>query len=108
MQIGLKAERAAFTNAPLALSLALPSLASFRLLSTLAPLPLVSLRRSARAGLKVVLSLSDSCARLRRVTRAGKKKVHGPVYTLAVRDCENCANAGKNAVIGNATADRRA
>lgn len=57
MQIGLKAERAAFTNAPLALSLPSPVLSSVLHVSS-----------SARVDLKAVLSLSESCSRLRRVT----------------------------------------
>lgn len=70
MQIGLKAERAAFTNAPLALPP--PSPVSFPSSPPLAPLPLgVSPQRNARAGLK--MALPDSYARLRRATRAGKK-----------------------------------
>lgn len=72
MQIGLKAERAAFTNAPLALSL--PSLVSFRPLRP----------RSSFARPSLVLALRwfcrCRCTRLRCVTRAGKK-VHGPHCT---------------------------
>jgi len=47
----------------------------------------------SRAGLKMVLS--DSYARLCRVTRAGKKSSRTSLYALVVRDRENCAGAGK-------------